>query len=199
MNKMKKKIGFVIIIFILIGCYFFHRFNSLERRLILANINHPFFVKFDSVNINGKCIDISFKEYATPKKRYDIIMDIENNCINTINKINSYNDYTVKVSISDSAFPEYSIFYDENMKEKILSISPPDKRDLSTFTRLLRQHKNVKDIIINNYHVLSSEECCKIDNYNEFENLEKIQFVKKPSDEIIKYLREQVPQCKIEY
>lgn len=196
---MKKKIGFVIIIFILIGCYFFHRYNSLERRLILANINHPFFVKFDSVNINGKCIDIRFREYATSKERYKIINDIEKNCKKTIKKIKKYNDYTVKLTIYDSAYPEYSVFYDENKIEKSLQFSVNSNIDLSTFKKLLQHHIYVKEIIVFNYGSKSSEECCKIDNYNEFENLEKIQFVKKPSDEIIKYLREQVPQCKIEY
>ena len=198
---MKKKIGFVIIIFILIECYFFHRYNSLERRLILGNINHFFYAKVEQVNVNKKMkiIDIEFKECAVKKERYKVLKDIEKNCINTIKKMKSYDGYKVILKVIKSSCIEYTVSFDENMEAEYLDITPMSNRDIDAFNKIIRNHPNVRMIRIDNYISSNSEECCIIDNYSDFENLERINFVKKPSDEIIKYLREQVPQCKIEY
>ena len=198
---MRKKIGLLLIIFLLIGCFIFNRYNSLERRLILGNINHLFYAKVEQANINKKTkiINIEFKECAVKKERYKIIKDIENNCIKTIQKKKSYDGYKVILKVIKSSCIEYAVTFDENMEAEYLDITPMSNYDIDTFNKIIRNHPKIRKIRIDNYISSNSEECCKIDNYNEFENLEKIQFVKKPSDEIIKYLREQVPQCEIEY
>ena len=198
---MRKKIGLLLIIFLLIGCFIFNRYNSLERRLILGNINHLFYAKVEQANINKKTkiINIEFKECAVKKERYKIIKDIENNCIKTIQKKKSYDGYKVILKVIKSSCIEYAVTFDENMEAEYLDITPMSNYDIDTFNKIIRNHPKIRKIRIDNYISSNSEECCKVDNYNEFENLEKIQFVKKPSDEIIKYLREQVPQCEIEY
>ena len=201
MNKKRKGYIVICIIILLLFSYWILRYNSLERRLILGNVNHLFYAKVEQANINKKTkiINIEFKEYAVKKERYKIIKDIENNCIKTIQKKKSYDGYKVILKVIKSSCIEYAVTFDENMEAEYLDITPMSNRDIDAFNKIIRNHPNVRVIRIDNYISSNSEECCKIDNYNEFENLEKIQFVKKPSDEIIKYLREQVPQCEIEF
>lgn len=196
---MRKKIGLLLIIFLLIGCFVFNRYNSLERKFIIANMNHLFLVKLEHANINGECIDVRFSERATTDELYDIVKDLENSCKRIISKKASYDDYTVKFTITRASYPEYSIYYDKNKKEKSLEIAPASDRDIPTFTKLLKQHTDAEEIVIFNYRVRSSDECCKIDNFNKFKNLKKIKFVKEPSDEIIRYLKEKIPNCILEY
>lgn len=212
---MKKIIIPILAVILALMAFWFFKYDSLERQLILKNISHHLDWDFDGVLINEqlKTITITFEKARATDKTFDNIKDTFNNCSDVIKSNPKYNDYAVDLVIANDKRPIF-IMSDVSCENpeyiycsiNINSITIP-------LSEIGKNYPNIKQLHLDDlrfYKVPEQSEWtdtqkdvyseyCNIDNYKAFTQLEYIKFCIKPDDSVIDYLNEKFPNCTVEW
>ncbi|SKA70240.1 hypothetical protein SAMN02745111_01984 [Eubacterium uniforme] len=197
---MKKKISIVLLIILSVVLLKIISYSSLERKIILANINHFVEIDFGSVYVNEKehVIEVTFKRLEGRGKENKIVKKLVNNSFNIIFKRDKYKDYKMKFRITKASRPEFVVIKDSqgHTEEVYFAINRYRKR--MAFSYISQYYSDVKILRLDDMYTIY-DEYCDVNNYKKFTNLEKVSFSKKPSDEVINYIKEKFPNCLLEY
>lgn len=197
---MKKRLFAVLaIIFFGIGVRFCI-YSSLERKIIIGNINHFFDVDFDKIYVvdDDKEVCICFKHLIETKDTHKIIKDIAKKCKKIVCGNKNYVDYDVCVYYTHAHRTMFSIrIKPDNEVYSIYSSININKKVVIPFSTISKDYPDIKKLVLDDYYPES--ELNDIKNYKNFNELEVVEYSTKPSDEVIRYLKEKFPNCKIEY
>ncbi|SKA70243.1 hypothetical protein SAMN02745111_01985 [Eubacterium uniforme] len=200
MNKKRKRYIVICIIILLLFSYWMLRYNSLEKKIIIGNINHFFDVDFDKIYVvdDDKEVCICFKHLIETKDTHKIIKDIAKKCKKIVCGNKNYVDYDVCVYYTHAHRTMFSIrIKPDNEVYSIYSSININKKVVIPFSTISKDYPDIKKLVLDDYYPES--ELNDIKNYKNFNELEVVEYSTKPSDEVIRYLKEKFPNCKIEY
>ncbi|WP_078766069.1 hypothetical protein [Eubacterium uniforme] len=194
---MKKKILMVLLIIIGIILLNLCRYTRLERKIIFANINHFTDVDFDKVNINNdeKNVDICFKVdhiHITHK----IVKDLMNNSKKVVFDNKKYEAYKMTINILGAQRIIYAVTIDSNDEVEKVYCSTNVNEKLIPLSTIEKEYPSVKELYLEKFDY---EDYSDLNNYKEFNNLKRVSFSVKPSDEVINYIKEKFPNCELKY
>lgn len=212
MNKKRKRYIVICIIILLLFSYWMFRYNSLEKKLIIGNINHIFDVDFLGADIDKeeKLISISFKERFSDEKARKVINELLDDCKKIVYKNKSYRDYNFKIMIyAPSKKDLFIITVNPDGKVEKIYCAINGYRTAFPIFAISQDYSEVKELYLDDIHRYSSpypEDSSKIikndysnvDDYKKFTSLEYVRFSMHPGDEVINYLKKQFPKCIIE-
>ena len=212
MNKKRKRYIVICIIILLLFSYWILRYNSLEKKIIIGNINHIFEVDFLDAEIDEEknLITISFVDRFSDEKAKSVINDLLKHCKKIVYKNKIYCDYNIKMMISAPSQKHlFSVTVDSNGKAKRVCCEINEGRDIYPISDIAQTFPEIKELELGDIYHYSSpypEDSSKpikndysnVDDYKDFTSLEYVRFSLHPGDNVINYIKKQFPKCVID-
>ena len=191
-------------------------YSSLERIIIFGNIEYFRKVDFEDVCIDDdkKSVDIIFRTEQVDDVDHKIIKRIAEKCSEIVYKDTRYKKYKVCISIIHaSKEPLFCVIFSAKNDIEEINCEINEYGDIVPVHTIGEDYPNIRKLYLNDiysFHIPNAEEWnksnnpvyeqyCNIDNYKKFTDLEEIRFCIKPKEEVITFLKDKFPNCKLKY